>query len=385
MLSTRKVDGELGESPLQAFAACPNIILRAFMTPACIIGISGYSGSGKTTLIEKALPELKREGLYVGVLKHTSHHRLSLDREGKDTDRFYKAGADFVFAHDADQGFARYPHKDADLLEALRLFPAGLDLILVEGHKNSAISRIWLELIGSGHRGVPGEKNDTAVISREEPHYLEKVIGYIHAELEKFQSRRSLKAGLLVGGKSIRMGRSKAFLEIGGKTLIERSFGTVSKVAERTIVIGSTELPESLKNAEMLPDVPGVAGPMAGMLSAFRWAPESTWIMSAVDMPFLDEGAWKWLLSHRRPGVWAVLPRIQHGAAAETTGSCYEPMIFEYVESLSRRRIFKLQLIAQHPKVLTPVIPESLRHAWKNVNTSGEWKEILGLTGDQSS
>ncbi len=354
------------------------------MTPACIIGISGYSGSGKTTLIEMALPELKREGLYVGVLKHTSHHKLSLDMEGKDTERFYKAGADFVFAHDADQEFARYLHKDAGLLDALQRFPAGLDLILVEGHKDCAVSRIWLELSASCDRGVSDKQNITTVLYRDDPQYLEKLLGFVHAELEKFQSRRPLKAGLLVGGKSIRMGRSKALLEIGGKTLIERSFGTVSRVAERVVMIGSTDLPESLKSAERLPDIPEVEGPMAGMLSAFRWAPESAWIMSAVDMPFLDQEAWNWLLIHRRPGIWAVLPRITQAAAAETTGACYEPMIFEYVESLSRRGMFKLQMIARHPKVLTPVIPESLRYAWKNVNTSREWKEILDLTGEQS-
>jgi molybdenum cofactor guanylyltransferase len=347
------------------------------MTPACIIGISGYSRSGKTTLIEKALSELKRDGLYVGILKHTTHHSLSLDMEGKDTDRFYKVGADFVFAHDTVQGFARYPHKDAGLHDALKHFPSGLDLIIVEGHKDSMIPRIWLELKASGDLQVRGQKDVIAVLFRDDEHYIEKFLGFIHEELEKCRLNRPVRAGLLVGGKSSRMGRSKALLEIGGKTLIERSFDTLSRITESATVLGSTVLPVSLRNAERLPDVPGIWGPMAGMLSAFRWVPESAWLMSAVDMPFMDDEAWNWLLGQRRPGVWAVLPRLQQGAAAETAGACYEPMIFEYVESLAFKGILKLQMIARHPKVITPIIPESLRYAWKNINTPEEWKEVL--------
>src|SRR3990172_6415598 len=114
------------------------------MTPACVIQIGGYSGSGKTALIRRALRELKGEGLYVGVLKH-AHHRLELDREGKDTDMFYREGADFVFAHDAQQGFARYPFAGAGLRDALERIPRGLDLVLVEGHKHSDMPGIWLE------------------------------------------------------------------------------------------------------------------------------------------------------------------------------------------------------------------------------------------------
>ena len=76
---------------------------RSEAFPACIIGISGCSGSGKTTLIRKILPELKKQGLSTGVLKHI-HHKLNIDVRGKDTDHFYRAGADFVFARGFCQG-----------------------------------------------------------------------------------------------------------------------------------------------------------------------------------------------------------------------------------------------------------------------------------------
>jgi molybdopterin-guanine dinucleotide biosynthesis protein A len=351
----------------------------------CVIGISGYSGSGKTTLIEKIVQGLKKEGLYIGLLKHASHHGLSLDGEGKDSERFYRAGADFVFAHDLQQGFARFPLKDAGLSEVLARFPKGLDIVLVEGHKSSDIPGIWI--LPGGRRTQKQEVPagvSRRVIFRDDPKYVEKVMAHIHREVGRFHSKRTLTAGLLVGGRSRRMGTSKALLKIREETLLERSFKTLGKIAARTLFLGSAELPRHLCGADRLTDAAGVEGPMAGILSAFRWAPESTWIISAVDMPFMDKEAWEWVLGHRRPGVWAVLPLLKSGAKAETMAACYEPMIFAEVEALARNGIRTLQKLTTHPKVITPLVPESLSYAWKNVNTSKEWIEARALMEDIS-
>jgi molybdopterin-guanine dinucleotide biosynthesis protein A len=346
------------------------------MIPACVIGLGGHSGSGKTTLIERALPELKREGLYVGVLKHTSHHSLDLDKGGKDTDRFFGAGADFVFAHDSSQGFARYPCRDESLTEALQRFPRGLDLIFVEGHKDSEICNLWIETEKTNEVRVCHGPVSMVVLYRDDPEYFRMFMDYVHGEMESIHSRRRTKAGLLIGGKSSRMGTSKSLLDIKGETLVGRSLKTLSAVTSRAVLIGAGSLPESLIDIERLPDSEGVEGPLAGILSAFRWDPESAWIISAVDMPLMNTEAWKWLLGQRRPGVWAVLPRLGPDSPAEMTGACYEPMIFDHIESLFRKGVTKLQEISKHPKVTMPVIPEDLAPAWRNVNTPEEWKDL---------
>lgn len=61
------------------------------VTPQVFIFV-GHSGSGKTTLVEKLLPELTRRGLVAATIKH-AHHKVELDREGKDSWRYKKAGA----------------------------------------------------------------------------------------------------------------------------------------------------------------------------------------------------------------------------------------------------------------------------------------------------
>jgi molybdopterin-guanine dinucleotide biosynthesis protein A len=344
------------------------------MTPACIIAVGGYSGSGKTTLIERALTELRKDGLYVGVLKQTSHHRLDLDREGKDTDRFFRAGAEIVLACDPHQGFARYPQKNADLRHALSRLPSGLDLILVEGFRDSSLPGVWIEKGKRGKKDSARMVPSRTVLYRGEAGYLEQFLAYIHATLQMSHSGRPVRAGLLIGGKSRRMGRPKALLRIKDETLMEKCVGTLLAVAEGAVLLGSGEVPASLETVPRIPDAPGVTGPMAGMLGAFRWDPNSAWIVSAVDMPLMDRDAWRWLLDQRRPEAWAVLPRLGGRRHVETTGGCYEPMIFDHVELLAARGKIRLQEIARHPKVLTPLVPDAIAHAWKNVNTPEEWE-----------
>jgi len=349
------------------------------MTPACVIGLSGYSGSGKTTLIEKALPLLKREGLCVGVLKHT-HKSLSIDTEGKDTDRFFRAGAEFVAGHDSSQLFGRYRFEDRGVRDALAKCPCGLDLVIVEGYKGSEIPgpRVWL-----GKQREKGTDADVSLtIFRDDPSYVDRFLEFISTELARHHAERSLMAGILIGGKSSRMGRPKHLLEIGGRTLSERIRESLSRLADRTVFLGSAVLPASLLPCDCLPDVIGLQGPFSGVLSAARWAPHCAWLISSVDMPFMSEDAWRWLLSQRRPGAWAVMPRQEEAEFVEMTGALYEPMIFDYMETLAGKGIRRLQTVAQHPKVIKPVIPPNLAKAWKNVNTPGEWDVVRALTGD---
>lgn len=342
----------------------------------CIIGIAGFSGSGKTTLIRKILPELKKQGLSIGVLKHV-HHKLSVDTRGKDTDHFYRAGADFVFAHDARQGFVRY-RKDEDIFsDLIKRFPTALDLIIVEGHKDIELPGIWLAEKTASNTHAGTEAGNKRVVSRDNPAYLREVLTYIGHELESFHAERPVKAGLLIGGKSTRMGTPKAFLKLRGRSLAVRSFNTLSTVSEKVVLLGSGQIPQSLHSVDRLPDVPHIPGPLAGMLSAFRWSPDSAWLISSVDMPLMHKDAWEWLLDQRKPGVWAVLPKIPGSKGVETTGAVYEPMIFEYVESLAGNGTAKLQEIARHPKVITPLVPKALVHAWRNVNTPVEWKKLV--------
>lgn len=61
---------------------------------ARIVAFSGLSNSGKTTLIEKLVLKVKESGKRAFVIKHDPKDKAQVDTEGKDSDKFFKAGAD---------------------------------------------------------------------------------------------------------------------------------------------------------------------------------------------------------------------------------------------------------------------------------------------------
>ena len=98
-----------------------------------IISVVGNSNSGKTTLIEKLIPELKKRGYRIGVIKH-AHHGFTIDKEGKDSWRHKVAGADAVMVSSPGK-IALVKDVSDESLDSLNPYVADLDLIITEGYK----------------------------------------------------------------------------------------------------------------------------------------------------------------------------------------------------------------------------------------------------------
>ncbi|MBK7074263.1 MAG: molybdopterin-guanine dinucleotide biosynthesis protein B [Myxococcales bacterium] len=140
------------------------------MTGGLTLAICGHSGAGKTTLIEQLIPALAELGWRVAVLKRT-HHPVEVDVAGKDSDRFFRAGAT-VCLQAPGQVFVRRPtavaDADADGRRALAELAASHDVVLVEGHKETPLPKVWL--LGPGEVSAPvGVREVLAVLGRDQP------------------------------------------------------------------------------------------------------------------------------------------------------------------------------------------------------------------------
>ena len=94
-----------------------------------VINIVGYSSNvGKTLLIENLIKELKSRGYSIATIKHDVHG-FDMDKEGKDTWRHRKAGAEQVCISSKNR-FAMIKEVEEELMEALRPgYVAGLTLL----------------------------------------------------------------------------------------------------------------------------------------------------------------------------------------------------------------------------------------------------------------
>lgn len=106
-----------------------------------IICIVGRSDTGKTTLIERLIPEFRRRGYRVGTIKHDIHG-FEIDKEGKDSYRHKKSGADFVLIS-STQKIVLIKDVNKELsLDELRRYVEDVDIVLTEGFKRSSYPKI---------------------------------------------------------------------------------------------------------------------------------------------------------------------------------------------------------------------------------------------------
>jgi molybdopterin-guanine dinucleotide biosynthesis protein MobB len=124
------------------------------MTP--VFSFVAYSNTGKTTYIEKLIAELAGRGVRVGALKHDAHE-FEIDKPGKDSWRFGKAGAAVVAVASATK-CAVMEYRPVGFSELIGRFK-DVDLILVEGWHAKGERRIalWRSDSGNGLKLDPGE------------------------------------------------------------------------------------------------------------------------------------------------------------------------------------------------------------------------------------
>ncbi len=117
---------------------------------------------------------------------------------------------------------------------------------------------------------------------------------------------------ILSGGKSARMGKNKAFLEVGGVPIIQRIYSLFEELFEEILIITNEgELFSHLKAKiynDLIPDRGALGGLYTGLFySSFRFS-----FCVACDMPFLRRSLIEFLLT-KTEGWDAVVPRTLDG------------------------------------------------------------------------
>jgi molybdopterin-guanine dinucleotide biosynthesis protein B len=102
----------------------------------------GLSGCGKTTLSAQLIESLAMRGLKIGALKHASHG-FQMDKRGKDSDRFRRAGAYAIgVASDTERAVITSTPTPTTLAQLVDALPPGLDLVICEGFASEPAMKI---------------------------------------------------------------------------------------------------------------------------------------------------------------------------------------------------------------------------------------------------
>ncbi len=332
-----------------------------------VVGICGWNKSGKTALIESVLPELREKGIHTAVVKHLSHE-YEMDRRGKDSARLFQHKTDVYLHTPSEIGVHAHKTTNFSLERDLRELSRRYDFILVEGYKHSPVPKFWLT-DASGR--VPKDLAEPIVeVLTTECDRHSILLKYIESSLSYINHQTPIYGCVLIGGKSQRMGAPKHLLEYEGKTWLERIIAVLQHKTEKNVIVGKGDLPETLKDTLRLPDIEECSGPMAGILSAMRWAPYASWIVCACDLPWISPASLDWLCRQRQVGRWIVMPSIPKKNKVEPLYAFYEFRAASFVEKQVAEGNYKLSDLAKHPNTIVKIPPDELQSSWFNVNSN---------------
>ncbi|MEC0169251.1 molybdenum cofactor guanylyltransferase [Paenibacillus graminis] len=184
---------------------------------------------------------------------------------------------------------------------------------------------------------------------------------------------------LLSGGYSRRMGRDKALLELGGRTVIARLGDELSKVAAGTVIACGEQEREAyrfLQLPQIIDRYPG-CGPLAGLHAALYQASTEWSVVAACDLPFASAEFMRYMMSPVAEPTRKLVPNYN--------GDCLQ---VDAVVSVSNSGRVQPLLGLFHKRVL-PVLEEALQGRRFRVMECLDALEVLyipeaGFTGGPS-
>jgi molybdopterin-guanine dinucleotide biosynthesis protein A len=183
---------------------------------------------------------------------------------------------------------------------------------------------------------------------------------------------------VLAGGASSRMGRNKALLATGGRTLLEIAAEAVREAAGSVTIIGPPDLYGHF-GFPVIPDGRDHTGPLAGIETALRQASADWNLIVACDMPRLYPGALRHILDEAErldaaaADIGCVMPESAEGFP-EPLCAAYHKRVSSLVSAALDRGTRKV--VAALPSHLIHYIRMTNDPVFQNVNTPEEWRLV---------
>ncbi|MEK6619324.1 MAG: molybdenum cofactor guanylyltransferase [Nitrospirota bacterium] len=179
---------------------------------------------------------------------------------------------------------------------------------------------------------------------------------------------------LLAGGKSRRMGRDKRFLELEGRTLLERALSVLESLfSEVIVVVAEPVLRLSGLRHQVVTDLVPNCATLGGLYTGLSSAAHGRIFAAACDMPFLNQSVIKWMAKLDR-NADVVMAQLADGL--QPMHAVYSKACLPHLERMLNARNLKVQELSQSPGLSVRLVSEDeLREAdpqflsFLNINT----------------
>ena len=181
-------------------------------------------------------------------------------------------------------------------------------------------------------------------------------------------------AMILAGGKSTRMGKDKAFLQVGKEKIIDRLVAGLKETFDQVLIVSNEPAAYKYLEVDIVSDIIPGLGPLSGMHAGLKSAKHRHSLVMACDMPFINIKLGK-MLVEEVPGFDVVVPQV--GAYLQPLFAVYDKSCIQPIEECLKNSISKTT--ALYPKVRVKYISQEkiaavadLDMVFLNINTPEE-------------
>ncbi len=144
---------------------------------------------------------------------------------------------------------------------------------------------------------------------------------------------------ILTGGKSSRMGRDKALIEVDGMRMLDRTVELLRPHVREILIIGDPA--EHInEHATTIPDDEPGKGPVGGITTAFKHARYVRLLVLACDLPAINDHLLVTLKKELDAGFDAIIP--MHDGLIEPLAAAYHKHCIEAFEKNLRNSVLKM-------------------------------------------
>src|SRR5260370_21310760 len=165
---------------------------------------------------------------------------------------------------------------------------------------------------------------------------------------------------VLVGGESSRMGRDKAFLEIGDVPLASHVAALVQAAAGRVVLVGHPERYGTLPYAAIADRESGL-GPLAGVVTALEHTTEDWNLIVACDMPAVSIELFEMLFEEAEAGNPDALVPVSPAGRPEPLCAIYHRRCLPVLEAALAQGRLKMRAALENLHVVPRPIPAGER------------------------
>jgi molybdopterin-guanine dinucleotide biosynthesis protein A len=160
----------------------------------------------------------------------------------------------------------------------------------------------------------------------------------------------------MAGGKSRRLGQDKRFLELGGRTCLQRVLDVCKDVFEEILIVADGCEPFRNLGVNVVVDlVPGRAT-LGGLYTGLHYAASAKIFAVACDMPFISAEAVKVVLDQADQGD-IVIPDLS--GKLQPMHAVYSKRCLPYLRTLVEAEKLRVQDLCECPDLHVYRIPES--------------------------